>query len=566
MDATPPSSSCEDCTHTIETMLPMRDGVRLHTFAAWPRAGAKCPVILVRTPYRQAQTSLAAWLEEEVTREALERGYARVEQECRGTADSEGVHLPYVDERADSLDTLAWLRTLPCYNGEILAAGASYTSSVHFAYLDTHPTDVVAGQLVGQCCNRYAICFRNGFFKIGLHGGWFLTQYRKNDTSFARNPETKLTDFPLSDLTQRYLGQGADGPVPGFDDVIRHPRLDDPFWRTPGPGGAEYRNAVRSSSLPILFRTGFYDIYTGAILDEWNETPCARRANCALVVDAFDHGGNRYEWAQDSASIVHFPRGSVRHDFPYSPCDWFDHVRLGRPHPFARVGEVSWYSLWNNVWRHAPMLADGDTSVTFGLATEMRLAFSADRTSEAVSFVYDPFDPPSFKGSGAHCFGGMQPQEEPRKRGDLLTFLSAPLERDLDVQGKIRIVLAVTSDCEDSSFAICLSVRKNGKEGWWLLRDDITSLCREGGDYTPGDVRLLRLTLVEHAFLLARGDVLRLDIAGANAASFAPHGNVPGLQADVRHPRVARNAVLPAASFLSIPTCTPVSRVDAFTL
>ena len=33
-------------------------------------------------------------------------------------------------------------------------------------------------------------------------------------------------------------------------------------------------------------------------------------------------------------------------------------------------------------------------------------------------------------------------------------LLAAPLERDLDVQGKIRIVLAVTSDCEDSSFAV----------------------------------------------------------------------------------------------------------------
>ncbi len=62
MDATPPSSSREDCAHAIETMLPMRDGVRLHTFAAWPRVARNAVLpaasflsIPTRTPVSQVE-------------------------------------------------------------------------------------------------------------------------------------------------------------------------------------------------------------------------------------------------------------------------------------------------------------------------------------------------------------------------------------------------------------------------------------------------------------------------------------------------------------------------------
>lgn len=94
--------------------------------------------------------------------------------------------VPYESEREDGLFMLDWLRRLPHYNGEIFLDGGSYLSSVHFSYLGTNPPDVKGAALSVQDVDRYNVAYRNGFFKIGLHGGWFVNGYRKKDMTLLR--------------------------------------------------------------------------------------------------------------------------------------------------------------------------------------------------------------------------------------------------------------------------------------------------------------------------------------------------------------------------------------------
>jgi hypothetical protein len=101
--------------------------------------------------------------------------------------------------------------------------------------------------------------------------------------------------------------------------------------------------------------------------------------------------------------------------------------------------------------------------------------------------------------------------------------------------------IAVKSDCEDTCFYARVSVKK--RDGvWYLLRDDITSLSANGGDYTPGAERIVEFRFADHAFMLEKGDVLRVDVSSGNS-QFAPHGNVRGVQSEVREPKVADNSV-----------------------
>ena len=95
-----------------------------------------------------------------------------------------------------------------------------------------------------------------------------------------------------------------------------------------------------------------------------------------------------------------------------------------------------------------------------------------------------------------------------------------------------------------------MSVKKpDGK--WYLLRDDITSLCADGRDYTPGTEKSVSFRFADHAFRLEKGDVLRVDVS-SGCSQFAPHGNVKGLQATVRTPKVAHNSVRADASTLTL--------------
>lgn len=118
----------------------------------------------------------------------------------------------------------------------------------------------------------------------------------------------------------------------------------------------------------------------------WRETPRTRRANCALLIDAYDHGGRLQDWAKGTRG--EFP-GGARDDEGVSPLDWFDYCRTGVPCAGAKPGQTRYYALWENRWEEAPELADGPHRVRFALGEGAR------------SWTYDPMrSAPDFPGSG----------------------------------------------------------------------------------------------------------------------------------------------------------------------
>lgn len=518
----------------FEEMVPMADGVQIYTYGTAPAPGAKCPIIVVRNPYvAENPVDLSSFAVEQSP--VFKRGYACVFQHCRGCGMSQGDWIPYEHERADGLALLDWIRKLPWYNGEIFLSGGSYLSSVHWAYLDTNPPDIKGAVLPVQEVDRYNVIYRNGFFKIGLHGGWFINGYKKKNRSLPRDKSVSLAQFPLCDFSRRYWG----APEPAFDNPLLHPRADDPFWRSHEPGsGADYRRALLDSTMPVLLVTGFYDIYTEGIIGMWRETPAARRANCALIVDAYDHGGHL---AKDMKGTKGDFPGGGRMSRELICLDWFDHIRTATPpKSLPPPGHIRYYALWENRWIDAESLEDGDRKIDLSLGSDSR------------SWTYDPKRPlPNFPGSGGICFGGMRPQPPPGFRDDVISFVLPPVTEPLDVRGRMSARLAVASDCEDTCIYTRVSVNK-GDGKWYLLRDDITSLCADGGNYTPGTEKTVSFRFADHAFRLEKGDVLRVDVA-SGCSQFAPHGNVKGLQSQVREPKIAHNTIHATKSTLTLP-------------
>ncbi|MBR2837511.1 MAG: CocE/NonD family hydrolase [Kiritimatiellae bacterium] len=514
----------------FEEMVPMKDGTRLYTYGALPPEGETRGIVFARNPYKaEKPVDMPAHAYSQLG--ALARGYAYVYQHVRGTGMSEGAWTPYEDEREDGLAALEWLRRLPHYGGELFLLGGSYGSSVHWSYLDTNPPDVKGAALAVQDVKRYNVAYRNGFFKIGLHGDWFVHGYHKKDKSLCRNRDVSFVDFPLAAFSRRYWGEG----VPSLDNMLRHPRPDDPFWRSREPGaGADYLDSVAKSTVPILLRTAFYDIYTDGVCAMWRSMTPERRANCALVIDAYDHGGRMAQWAKGTRG--EFPGGS-RADSAVSDLDWFDFCRTGRPVANALPGRTRYYALWENAWKSEPELVDGARAVRLPLG------------KGAKAWTYDPRRPlPKFPGSGGICFGGMRLQPSPNFRDDVVSFVLPPLGERLDVRGRMEAELAVSSDCEDTCIYVRVSVDK-GDGRWYLLRDDITSLSFAGGRYAPGEERKVPFRFADHAFRLEKGDVLRVDVASANS-QFAPHPNVAGDAFSCADPKVAHNTVFPERSFL----------------
>ena len=523
-----------------EEMVPSGDGTRLYTCGSLPRGDAKKPVIVLRTPYVEELGADRSYVRTLATIARL-RGYLFLLQHCRGCGESEGEFVPFESEREDGLALLAWIRKQPWYNGEILLFGGSYHSLVHWSYLGSNPPDVKGAVLPVMDVDRYGAAYRNGVFKSALYGHWMKSVYRRKDRALKRDESVTFADFPLADWARRYYGVAE----PSIDNVLAHPRRDDPFWLSGEPGsGAVERRAFLDSKIPVLLVTGAYDMFCEGMCDMWRTAPRARTANCALLVDAYDHDGRLPEGMKGTRG--EFKDGG-RLANPMKIFDWFDYCRTGKPCAFPRPGEVRFYSLWENRWLGEEALADGPRKVELPLGTGIR------------SWTYDPKRPlPEFPGSGGMCFGGMSVQGAPDFRDDVVSFVLTPAEEEIAVRGRMEASLAVSSDCEDTCFFVRVSVDK-GEGRWYLLRDDVTTMCADGSEYAPGSWKTLSLKFPDLAFLLEKGDRLRVDVSSA-CTQFAPHGNVRGVQNFVTEPKVAKNSVDAGSSRLVLHAALPARR------
>src|SRR4029077_7529386 len=130
-----------------QVMIPMRDGVKLHTVILIPKGAKGAPILLTRTPYSADKlTSHAESAHpgpvldgyDNALDVILEGGYLRVVQDVRGKHGSEGdyiVNRPLrgplnptpVDHATDTYDTIDWLvKNVKESNGKVGILGISY--------------------------------------------------------------------------------------------------------------------------------------------------------------------------------------------------------------------------------------------------------------------------------------------------------------------------------------------------------------------------------------------------------------------------------------------------------
>jgi putative CocE/NonD family hydrolase len=518
-----------------EYMVKGEDELKFYTATILPDENKKYPVIVYRTPYakkNETLESIKGWY-----KRLTDGGYAVVYQHTRGSGKSEGERYPYDDERKDGLALLDWIRAQPFYNGEIYLDGGSYCSSVHISYLETNQPDIKGAILRVMDVERYNVLYHKGFFKMLLHGSWYLEEYRKKAPIQRDLKLNRFKVFPLTDLTKKVFGFS----VKEYDTPLLHPERTDPFWDTKA-GGSEYRNAVTKSKIPLLLISSFYDIFIGGIFDMWRSIPEWNRKNCAFVVTPYMHNVNK--------GIVKFPNGALSEAYPNFVVNWFNHIRKNEKLNFVELGKVKWYCLWQNQWHSADHLVNAPNSMKFYLNKNRTLDASPEEPTE-ITYAYDPQNPAKFAGGITFGSGGMRLQAPANSRPDVISFTSKPFEKDTIVEGRMKVSLTVKTDCEDTCFYIRAHiVKKDGKT--YSLRDDITSVLREVKNYQPNTKVTINFELVEHSFMFEKGDKLRVDVSSSCIPSFSVHTNYKGNQNTIGKTKVANNTIISGESFIEI--------------
>lgn len=499
----------------------------LFTIVCLPNATDKFPTVLFRSPYVDYAENMTD--EEAIAhiydmqKSFVENGYAVVYQHCRGCGKSGGDCIPYVHERDDGLALQQWVRTQPFYNGEIYLCGGSYTASVHYA---TAPfADDIKGAIFNkQDCNRYNISYRNGFYKMG-YWNWYANMYKKKSLRNKNcTPETYHI-LPFSDFSKTAFGES----VVSFDEKLRHPHKDDTFWQEK-QGGLETYNAIKHANFPILLTAGFYDLTTGGIFDTWRNLDAQTKAKSAFIVHPYAHSGLAEH------QPIPFEKGMISEQFGDYQVRWLNAIRNGEK-PFVETGKITYYQSFGDGW-HTDDFAQPENQIIFPLG------------DTAKTYVYNPHEPASFRGGLSMNWGGTDWQDKPNSRCDIISIYTPAFEKDTCVKGKMQAKLRVKSSCEDTCFYVRVSLAK--EEGDYGLRDDIQQISNFCADYKPNDEMEITFSFDEHAFIVKKGEKLRVDISSSAFPLFVRHTNNKGLFSEQTTAKIAENTVDLANSTLTI--------------
>jgi putative CocE/NonD family hydrolase len=237
------ATTADDKYSRQEVMIPMRDGVKLHTVVYTPKNQTdKLPFLLERTPY--GVNEYPSPEKQGYVKDMADEGYIFVFQDLRGRYLSEGKFLMQrfnrdksnpksIDEASDTYDTIDWLlKNIPNNNGKAGIYGISYDGwTAIIAATEPHPAlKAVSEQATPADMFMNDDFHHNGAFRLSYGFEYaVLTEAAKTD-SLYNFKEYDTYDWylklgPLSNINKKY----AHGTLPTWNNFSVHPNYDS-FW------------------------------------------------------------------------------------------------------------------------------------------------------------------------------------------------------------------------------------------------------------------------------------------------------------------------------------------------
>jgi hypothetical protein len=259
-----------------DVMIPMRDGVKLHTVIVVPRGAKNAPILLTRTPYhasRRAERSSSPHMIAELGQGDevfVAEGYIRVFQDVRGKYGSEGDYLmtrplrgplnnTTTDHSTDAWDTIDWLvKNIPESNGKVGMLGSSYEGfTVVMALVNPHPALKVAAPMSPMVDGWMGDdWFHFGAFRqTNLDYITDQTEARDEGKEISRQAFDDYDNFLRAGSTGDYAKAGGLEQLPFWRKIREHPAYDA-FWQ----GQAlDKIMATQPLKVPTMWIQGLWD-------------------------------------------------------------------------------------------------------------------------------------------------------------------------------------------------------------------------------------------------------------------------------------------------------------------
>lgn len=458
----------------IEQMVPMRDGVKLHTIIYAPKNHSEAlPIIFNRTPYgidgiyRAFPGSLT---------ELINEGFMFAFQDIRGKFKSEGDFVMLrnprgpgnktnIDEGTDTNDTIDWmLKNVPNNNGRVGMAGTSYGAwLVMMAVIDPHP----ALKVVTESASPSDMYLGDDFH----HNGAFRLSYGF-EYAYALESSSGVNPFKFDqpDLYQWYLSLGAlsnvnakyfNGKMPTWENFVNHPNYDE-FWQNQA-----LINQIKQTKVPIMHVAGWWDqedFYGPIKAYEILEKNDPNHLNY-LVVGPWNHGGwNRM--TGDKLGDLDFGAPQSQHFRTNILAPWFAYYLKGKgklQQPEATTFETG-ANRWTSFDSWPPKESVTKRNMYFNAGKQLSFEQPKGGADQFDSYVSDPANPIPYRHQPIDStFGGarwptwlVEDQRFVADRPDILTFVTEPLTDDVHIAGDIVAHLFASTTGTDSDWVVKL--------------------------------------------------------------------------------------------------------------
>ena len=463
-----------------EVMIPMRDGVKLHTEIDTPKNSTEpLPILMERTPYGIA--AQGGGVSNMIRRYAdmVPDGYIFVFQDIRGRYGSEGkfvmlhpIHDPSdpngIDESTDTYDTIDWLiKNVPNNNGRVGLDGISYDG-----YLVTegmiHPHPALKAVSEQACMGDTWLgddFFHNGAFRLS-YGFEYTALLESSNENFSFSFDSfDVYDFyyrlgALSNANARYFH----GKLPTWKEFVAHPSYDE-FWKK---HAVAY--GLKEATVPNLNVAGWWDqedFYGPMATYARLEKSDSKHFNY-LVAGPWNHGG----WGGGPGkSLGEIPFGSDTGVY------------------FREKVEAPWFAYWLKDKGSLPLKeallfqTGSDNWVQFDswpprqaqtrnlyFHDDGKLSFDPPQTESPEAFdsyVSDPAHPVPYRHRpvdmtypedhpGSWYTWLVQDQRFVDERPDVLTWQTADLTEDVTLAGQVTARLFASTTGSDSDFIVKL--------------------------------------------------------------------------------------------------------------
>jgi hypothetical protein len=472
------------CVVPKQTMVPMRDGVKLATDVYVKKGTQPHGAILIRTPYNKLGlvTLGMNW---------AQSGWPTVAQDMRGRFASDGIDTVFRNEHTDGPDTLAWIANQTWSNGKIATFGGSALGITQY---------LTAGANPPQLACQYIQVATPNMHKHAMYPGG---EFRKN-------------------MVEEWLkGQDSDDILP---ELWAHENYTMDYWTN-----VSLDDNWQDVNVPAIHIGGWYDIFTQGTIDGFlgyqHQGGPGALGKSKLIIGPWTHGG---AFSTKQGELI-YPANSMDNFSQSLFWQMINEYTMNGPTDFDSWPAVTYYVMGDvndsnasgNEWRYADDWPIPSTERAWYLQADGSMQTTIPVDAPPLTYTYDPTQPvPTIGGGNLNIPAGPYDQRLVENRSDVLVFSSPVLSTPYEATGPVIARLFVSSDCPDTDFTVKLTdVYPDGRS--MLITDGILRMRnRNGTDHwelmEPGTVYQVEVDLWSTSYIWNTGHQIRVAISSSN--------------------------------------------------